>query len=115
MAWWANISTLTTMGLRGSNVPEEFRNGPHQSNRLTRWYLNGKLHREDGPASIWADGTKCWCYHGAFHRTDGPAIEYVDGHTSWYLHGKYLKFDEWLHRNNELTAEEKVMVKLQYG
>jgi hypothetical protein len=24
------------------------------------WYLNGKRHREDGPAEEWADGTKCW-------------------------------------------------------
>ena len=24
------------------------------------WYLNGKAHREDGPATVWADGTKQW-------------------------------------------------------
>jgi hypothetical protein len=24
------------------------------------WHLNGKLHREDGPAIEWADGDKCW-------------------------------------------------------
>ena len=24
------------------------------------WYLNGKRHREDGPAIEWADGTKFW-------------------------------------------------------
>ena len=24
------------------------------------WYLNGKRHREDGPAIEWADGTKYW-------------------------------------------------------
>ena len=24
------------------------------------WYLNGKIHREDGPAVEYADGTKCW-------------------------------------------------------
>jgi hypothetical protein len=26
--------------------------------------LNGKLHREDGPAVIWADGTKRWYLNG---------------------------------------------------
>ena len=25
------------------------------------WYLNDKLHREDGPAVEMADGTKKWC------------------------------------------------------
>jgi hypothetical protein len=24
------------------------------------WYLNGKLHREDGPAIEWASGDKWW-------------------------------------------------------
>ena len=28
------------------------------------WYLNGKLHREGGPAIVWADGTKEWCLNG---------------------------------------------------
>lgn len=28
------------------------------------WYLNGKRHREDGPAIEWADGTKSWYLNG---------------------------------------------------
>jgi broad-specificity NMP kinase len=28
------------------------------------WYLNDKLHREDGPAFEWADGTKEWWLDG---------------------------------------------------
>ena len=24
------------------------------------WYLNGQLHREDGPACEFAGGTRCW-------------------------------------------------------
>jgi hypothetical protein len=96
-------------------VPEEFRNGPQQSNGLTRWYLNGKLHREDGPASIWVDGRQNWYLNGEVHRTDGPAIVYPDGRGSFWLHGYWMLFDKWLDQNNELTDEEKVMLKLQYG
>ena len=29
-----------------------------------RWYLNGKQHREDGPAIECADGTKVWYLNG---------------------------------------------------
>ena len=25
-----------------------------------RWYLNDRLHREDGPAIEWVEGDKCW-------------------------------------------------------
>ena len=29
-----------------------------------RWYLNGKCHREDGPAIEWANGSKYWYRNG---------------------------------------------------
>ena len=63
-------------------------------NRLgtKRWYLKGKLHREDGPAIEHADGTKEWYLNGKLHRKDGPAIEWVDGHKIWYLNGKMGKW-----------------------
>ena len=28
------------------------------------WWLNGKRHREDGPAIEYADGTRCWYLNG---------------------------------------------------
>ena len=28
------------------------------------WLLNGKLHREDGPAEIYPDGTQIWFLNG---------------------------------------------------
>ena len=52
------------------------------------WYLNGKLHRIDGPAEEWDWGTKYWYLNGELHREDGPAIEYADGKKRWFLNGK---------------------------
>jgi hypothetical protein len=49
------------------------------------WYLNGVLHREDGPAFEWADGSKSWWLNGKRHREDGPAIEFVDGIKIWFV------------------------------
>ncbi len=46
------------------------------------------LHREDGPAIEWANGTKYWYLNDQLHREDGPAIEYVGGSKEWYLNGK---------------------------
>jgi len=54
------------------------------------WYINGKLHREDGPAVIYTDGTKEWYFHGEQHREDGPAVTWADGSKSWYLHDKRI-------------------------
>jgi hypothetical protein len=75
----------------------------------------GRSHREDGPAVEYDDGTKFWYLNDKLHRTDGPAIEYADGRKSWRQHGKRISFDAWLEANTELTDEQQVMLKLQYG
>jgi hypothetical protein len=54
------------------------------------WYLNGKLHREDGPAVEWADGDKFWWRNDKLHREDGPAIEHANGAKYWYLNDEQL-------------------------
>ena len=57
------------------------------------WYLNGKRHREDGPAVEWATGWKHWYLNGKHHREDGPAVESPDGHKHWFLNGKHHRED----------------------
>lgn len=52
------------------------------------WHLNGKLHREGGPAIEWANGAKYWYLDGKRHRVDGPAIEFANGTKEWYLDDK---------------------------
>ena len=75
------------------------------------WYLNGDLHREDGPAIEGTYGTKHWYLNGKRHREDGPAIEYADGDKSWYLNGVQYTEEEYYSKLNpakELTMEELV-------
>jgi hypothetical protein len=79
------------------------------------WKLHGKLHRTDGPAFEHANGTNHWFLHDRHHRTDGPAIEWHNGDKDWYLHGEDMPFDTWLDQNPDMTGEEKVMYKLEYG
>ena len=51
------------------------------------WYLNGLLHREDGPA-VYGKGTKIKYYHkGVLHREDGPAVIGSHGLQKWYRYG----------------------------
>ena len=83
----------------------------------TEWYHNGKLHREDGPASEWTDGTKLWYRHGKKHREDGPAVECPDSCKVWYRHGRLHREDGpavlynrghkmWYLDNVQMTEEE---------
>ena len=57
------------------------------------WYLNGQLHRTDGPAEIWFDRTQFWWLNGQRHRADGPAVIYDDGSQFWYLNGQLHRTD----------------------
>jgi len=80
------------------------------------WYLNGKLHREDGPAIEWADGTKSWYLNDQLHREDGPAYEYANGNKFWCLNGQlhredgpaieYIDGDKYWYINNQLHRED---------
>jgi len=51
------------------------------------WYLNGKLHRTDGPAVERSTGDKAWFLYGRRHRENGPAIEWANGYKAWFFNG----------------------------
>ena len=73
------------------------------------WWLNGKLHREDGPAIEDADGDRSWWLNDKRHREDGPAIEYAEGDKEWHLNGKKVTEEEHKRMTSkvvEMTMEE---------
>jgi hypothetical protein len=70
-------------------------NKEEYSNRIEYRNERGYLHRTDGPAIEYHDGTKSWYINGKLYREDGPAIVWNDGTREWYLYGKYYTEDEW--------------------
>jgi hypothetical protein len=60
------------------------------------WYQHGLLHRDGGPAVEHSNVCKCWYQHGELHRDDGPAVEYSDGTKYWYQNG--IKLSEVVRR-----------------
>ena len=78
-------------------------------NGTRQWYLNGKRHREDGPAIEYADGSRYWYLNGKSHREDGPAFEHPDGRRSWYLNDVEYTEEEFIKKTakvKELTVAE---------
>jgi hypothetical protein len=76
----------------------------------TRWFLNGVLHREDGPAIEEGDGTKYWYLNGKLHREDGPAIEYANGIKRWFLNNEELTLEQF---NTRTKAKELTVVEIE--
>lgn len=60
------------------------------SNGTIAWYLNGKFHKEDGPAIEYTHGTKGWYLNGKRHRLDGPALEWSNGYKEWWIDGQQV-------------------------
>jgi len=56
------------------------------NNGTTKWYLNDKLHREDG-----------------------PAVECADGYKAWYLNGKKLTEAEHRAATSKSPCEGKIV------
>lgn len=56
------------------------------------WYVDGLQHRLDGPA---IDTPRCkgWYVNGLCHRLDGPALEYPNGDYVWMVNGNIHRLD----------------------
>lgn len=52
--------------------------------------VDGKMHRDDGPAAIYVNGDKYWFQNGKRHRLDGPAIEWQSGAKQWYYNDEHI-------------------------
>ena len=86
------------------------------------WSLNGKLHREDGPAIIRINGIKEYYIHNKRHRFDGPAwISSVSSfRNEWFINGKLVTDEiiKWATENNidldNLTDVYIALIKISF-
>lgn len=109
--------------------PFKFTGSRLERDGATRWYKDGKKHREDGPAVIYKDPREfCWFYEGQLHRDGGPASVYFQGptcwHYTWFKHGFIHRedgpaqiigdYESWWCYGQELTSIEhwaKIMLR----
>jgi len=64
-------------------------------NNVFHYNTKGQLHKEDGPAAVWANGEKEWFNNGKCHRLDGPAVEWFNTYDppyqlikEWWIKGR---------------------------
>ena len=78
-----NHEKIMSFWWKESNCTEEKRT----TGRIDR-KVNRKLHCEDGPATIWPDGSTEWWINDKLHREGGPAVSYIGGDDEWWRHGE---------------------------
>jgi hypothetical protein len=88
-------------------------------NGTQEWFINGKRHRKDGPAYIESNGIQVWYINDNLHREDGPAIIRQNGTKEWYLNGKNItkEITNWAkERNiglNNMSDMDKMVLKTE--
>ena len=71
---------------------------PELSDQARTWYiLKGYEIEEEHNGRI-------YYMDGKFHREDGPAIEHVDGYLGWWWRGKYLTRSQY---QKTISMEQK--------
>ena len=63
-----------------------------------------RLHRENGPAMEYANGSKAWWINNNRHRLDGPAVECADGYKAWWVNGERLSEKKFNRRMNPKSS-----------
>lgn len=81
------------------------RTGIYNFGQYKVWYVNDIIHRSQGPAVIYSDGTKIWYKNGSIHRWNGPAIiDKVYNIEEWWIFDKnitpWMKELEWTNLNS---------------
>jgi len=99
---------------RGVFLPKKFTGIVEYPSGEKGWLLNGKAHREDGPAVITPEGIQIWCQNDLAHRVDGPAIEYANGDKEYCVLNKgmteeHFNIFRFMWENTFLKRTKKLM------
>lgn len=55
---------------------------------------------------VFEDGSKAWLLNGKRHREDGPAVEFSSGSKVWYLNDEKLTEEEHKRRTSGITMDD---------
>ena len=56
------------------------------------------------------NGDREWWLNGRYHREDGPAIEWANGTKKWYLNGEELTEEEFISRTSNFCIGKVVEI-----
>ena len=59
---------------------------------------------------VWPNGSKSWYLNGNLHREDGPAVEYPDGSKQWYLNDEQVTEEEHRQRTQPICDGKTVEI-----
>jgi hypothetical protein len=82
---------------------------------VTKWFKEGTdlFHREkDLPAYEVSNAYKAWYLNGILHRENGPAVIHSNGKEEYALDNVYLSKEEWTRRTSKKDSCEGKIVEI---
>lgn len=67
---------------------------------VKHYYLNDKLHREDGPAIEYPDDSPWWFINDEYRPNDDMPNESIINSKFWYLNGQRINPEEAINDSN---------------
>lgn len=55
---------------------------------------------------VFENGSRGWYLDGKYHREDGPAVELSNGDKEWWLNGKEVTEEEHKRRTSKVTMDD---------
>lgn len=82
-----------------SDIPEKYTGVCYiECSKQTRWYKDGKFHREEGPAIVGDNKIEQWFINDLRHRLGGFAVVYHhfnNLNNIYYIHGDYVAHEDY--------------------
>lgn len=72
----------------------DLRGGSSSECWMRRFSRGNLIHRDFDKPAVIQDRVKMWYYRGLLHRDDGPAMEYIDGTNRWFKHGCSISLEK---------------------
>lgn len=102
---------MKIIDLEGNEIP--FTGKIRNKNGDLCYYKDGNLHREDGPAVEFLNGTKEWYLKGKLYWVDGPAIERTSGQQDeYFINGAEVVFADFVDR---LVSDKDIFIGIENG
>jgi hypothetical protein len=100
------------------NTPEKAQAKKRERESLNGWvvhkrwgykthYVNGVIHKDDGPARVYDYGRVIWYKNGKKHKEDGLADVNTDGTGNYWLNGRWFSDDEAKYKRELLKYQSK--------
>ena len=75
------------------------------------YWVDGKLHRTNGPAIAWSNGEQSYWINDKLHRLDGPAVTWDNGEEFYFVDNKEVSKEDFYKNYYQKNDYTRIYIK----